>query len=100
MDWLRWQEWVGFLAVALNVGGNLLLTRKDARGWAVRLVCNVAQLAYAILIASMSLSVNALVFALINVVGVVRWRRGRGHEDTCGVLKWPRIRPCNCGRFS
>lgn len=71
----RWEELVGFAATALNIWGNWLLTDKKASGWPVRLVCNGAQLAYGVLIGSMAVSVNALVFAVINCVGMYRWRQ-------------------------
>ena len=88
---------IGFLAVGLNVVGNLMLTRKDRRGWAIRLACNAAQLVYAVLIVSPSLGTNAVVFAGINITGFVRWRRLEGHTDGCGIAK---RRPCNCGRLA
>lgn len=93
----RWEEIVGLLAFALNVAGNLLLTNKKVGGWWIRIGSNVAQLAYAVLIVSPSLILNAATFAGINVFGIVKWKRLEGHSDHCGVAK---KRPCNCGRFA
>lgn len=70
---MPWEEWIGFLAFALNVVGNWMLTNKRIGGWPVRFACNAAQLAYAILIKSPSLALSAVVFGGINVVGYVRW---------------------------
>lgn len=94
---MNWYEAIGFTAVALNVAGNLMLTRKNTRGWTIRILCNVAQLVYSVFIGSPSLAANAVVFAGINVRGIVLWRRLHGHADHCGVA---RRKPCNCGRFA
>lgn len=95
--WFRWQEWVGFVACALNVWGNWALADKNARGWWIRIASNAAQLAYALFVWSPYLIVNAVTFGGINVHGIVKWRRLDGHSDRCGVAK---KRPCNCGRLA
>jgi hypothetical protein len=94
---IDWREAVGFVAFAMNVYGNWLLTSKRMNGWWVRIACNAAQLVYACLIRSPSLAVSAVTFAAINIVGVAKWRRVIGHADHCGVAN---RRPCNCGRFA
>ena len=66
---------VGWVAFALNVWGNMMLTTKTRAGWAVRLVCNVCWLPYAVLTGAWALLANHVVFMGINVLGWVRWRR-------------------------
>ncbi len=72
---MRWEEYVGFAAFGANVAGNWLLTSKKTSGWWIRIVSNVAQLAYGMLVASPYLIVNAVTFGVINVVGIVKWRK-------------------------
>lgn len=97
MDWFRWQELVGFLAFGLNLAGNEMLTLKNRRGWHVRIWSNAAQFAYALLVWSPYLLVNAVTFGIQNLHGFARWKRMDGHADTCGVAK---RRSCNCGRLA
>lgn len=68
-------EPIGFVAFVLNVAGNWLLTDKRSSGWSIRIVSNMAQLAYGLLVRSPYLVVNAVVFGGINVRGAVAWRR-------------------------
>ena len=68
-------EAIGFVAFGLNVAGNWLLTSKSITGWQVRILSNIAQLAYALLILSPYLIVNSIVFLWINVCGLVRWKQ-------------------------
>lgn len=60
---MRVQELLGFLLFALNVVvvvvvGNIMLTSRSLRGWYVRLLANVVQIAYAYSISSPSHEVN------------------------------------------
>lgn len=101
----NWIEVAGFAAFALNVAGNWLLTAKKPNGWWVRIWANVAQLVYACLLPSPSLALNAVTFTVLNVLGAWRWKRTRGHSDTCRVghtssLLRPATLVCNCGRFA
>lgn len=90
-------ELVGYLAVGLNILGNLLLTSKSARGWYIRITSNVAQLIYALCIASWPITSNALIFMPINLLGLYRWHKlNEGHLPECRTL---RFRTCNCNRF-
>lgn len=92
------EEIIGFAAFGLNVAGNWMLTAKRQRGWIVRILANVAQVAYAACLPSPSLAMNGATFLAINVVGWRRWQAiGDGHTDKCRSV-W--FRPCNCGRFS
>jgi nicotinamide riboside transporter PnuC len=58
-----------------NVVGNMLLTRKSAHGWCVRIVSNLLWTVYAGTAASLSMNVNHGVFFLVNVYGWWKWRR-------------------------
>lgn len=66
---------VGWLAFALNVWGNMMLTTKSRAGWVVRLACNVCWLPYAVLTGAWALLANHVLFMGINVLGWMRWRR-------------------------
>lgn len=95
---MRWEEVAGFVAFGLNVWGNWLLTGQNASGWWIRIGSNVAQFAYAAMIRSPSLLLNASAFAGINIFGIVRWRRSaRGHQSWCLAMKGE---TCNCGRLA
>lgn len=83
---------IGFLAFALNVWGNLELTKVGNRGHIIRLVANAVWIAYSITCGAWALTANHIVFAGINVLGYTRWKRleqeGKivrhyGHES-CG----------------
>lgn len=66
---------VGWLAFALNVWGNVMLTTKSKSGWIVRLVCNLCWLPYAALTGAWALFANHVVFIGVNVLGWIRWSR-------------------------
>lgn len=76
-----WQA-LGWLALGLNVWGNLELTGKTTRGWIVRLACNVCWVPYSVVTGAWALLANHVLFAAINIYG---WR------------KWTRHRPCPAG---
>ena len=66
---------LGLLAFALNVWGNLELTRKSARGWYVRIVAILFWGAYGLAAASWPNIVNAATFLCINGYGLWKWKR-------------------------
>ena len=66
---------IGALAFALNVWGNLELTKQTNRGHLIRLASNACWLVYSPLVGAWALMVNHATFAAINVLGFVRWRR-------------------------
>ena len=70
-------EIVGWLGFALNLWGNLALTRYDAWGWIIRLGSNVAWVAYSANAGVWPLLANHITFAGVNVLGWIRWRRQR-----------------------
>lgn len=77
---------VGVLAFALNVWGNLELTKVGNRGHIIRLCSNACWLVYSPLVGAWALMVNHGVFAAINVLGYVRWKRllgERARVPTC-----------------
>ena len=68
-------EAIGWLSLLLNIWGNLALVHKKKHGWPVRLATNVAWIVYSAGSATLPLMANHLVFAVINVVGWIKWHR-------------------------
>lgn len=69
-------EITGYVATALNVAGNLMLTRMNVWGWVVRLLVNVLYILYAVQIESGGPMVfNHVIFVAINIEG---WRKWKG----------------------
>lgn len=66
---------IGFLAFALNVWGNLELTKVGNRGHVIRLAANAVWIAYSITCGAWALTANHIVFAGINVLGYTRWKK-------------------------
>lgn len=66
---------VGALAFALNVWGNLELTKQGNRGHIIRLTSNACWLIYSPLVGAWALMLNHSVFAAINVLGFKRWKK-------------------------
>lgn len=71
-DFSFWQV-LGWIAFALNVAGNLMLTSKGVRGWIVRLASNLFWIPYSIDTAAWALLANHLLFAVINIYGWAKW---------------------------
>ena len=68
-------EALGWIAFALNVWGNLALTKQSNRGHVIRLGSNACWIVYAPFTGAWALLINHLTFAGINMLGYVRWRR-------------------------
>jgi len=66
---------IGALAFALNVWGNLELTKQGNRGHIIRLCSNACWLVYSPLVGAWALMANHATFAAINVLGFHRWRK-------------------------
>ncbi len=67
---------LGFVAFLLNVVANLMLATKNSWGWILRLVSNVAWIAYAIhVVDGEPMVLNHIVFFGINVFAFWNWRR-------------------------
>lgn len=64
---------VGWLALALNIWGNLQLTGKGRAGWLVRLVVNFLWIAYSVDQQAWALLANHVAFVGINIWGWFRW---------------------------
>ena len=77
-------EIIGWIALALNVWGNLYLAKKTISGWLIRLACNVAWIIYSIYFRVDPLLVNHIIFAFINIYGWREWSKN--------------VYICNCGR--
>lgn len=73
VEWI--DQGIGLLAFVLNVWGNLELTKVGNRGHVIRLVANAVWITYSITCGAWALTANHIVFAGINVLGYVRWRR-------------------------
>ncbi len=68
-------EAIGWLALALNLWGNLALARKSTRGWIIRLACNVTWIIYSSVFEVWPLLVNHILFSGVNVYGFIQWRK-------------------------
>jgi hypothetical protein len=66
---------VGVVAFALNVWGNLELTKQGNRGHIIRLMSNACWLVYSPLVGAWALMANHATFAAINVLGFHRWKK-------------------------
>lgn len=75
LEQLTWKQAVGVVAFALNVWGNLELTKVGNRGHIIRLCSNAAWLIYSPLVGAWALFLNHMTFAGINVLGYKRWKR-------------------------
>jgi hypothetical protein len=70
-------EIVGFAAMATNVAGNILITRKSWHGWWVRIISILLWGAYGISDTRWPVIANAVVFFGINCYGIWAWRRSK-----------------------
>ena len=66
---------IGVVAFALNVWGNLELTKQTNRGHVIRLFSNACWLIYSPLVGAWALFLNHATFAGINVLGYYRWHK-------------------------
>lgn len=87
------KQGVGALAFALNVWGNLELTKVGIRGHVIRLASNVCWLVYSPLVGAWALMLNHSVFAAINVLGYHRWKKllkKHTHAPVCSAhdVEW------------
>ncbi len=69
------KQTIGAVAFALNVWGNLELTKQTNRGHIIRLCANACWLVYSPLVGAWALMANHGTFAAINVLGFYRWKR-------------------------
>lgn len=80
-------EIAGWAAMLLNLWGNLSLISKSKTGWIVRLVSNVGWVAYSVHTGAWALLANHLTFAVVNIVGWVRWSREDEPQPSDGKLR-------------
>ena len=67
-------EAIGYAALGLNVAGNLMHAHKNMWGWIVRLVTNVAWIAYAVQIPGGGpMWMNHAAFFAINIYAFRKW---------------------------
>lgn len=74
-------EILGWVALALNIWGNLALTKKGIRGWIIRLACNACWIPYSIYTGAWALLANHATFAVINIYGWYKWSHEL-HEES------------------
>jgi len=81
---------IGAVAFALNVWGNLELTKQTNRGHIIRLCSNACWLVYSPLVGAWALMANHATFAAINVLGFHRWRtiEARAAAKKAADEKW------------
>lgn len=80
-----WFKALGWVAFALNVWGNLELTKVGNRGHIIRLCSNACWLIYSPFVGAWALFVNHLTFAGINMLGYYRWKK----LERSGTIKRP-----------
>jgi nicotinamide riboside transporter PnuC len=68
-------EFIGWVALCLNISGNLALTQKSKIGWLIRLACNFTWIIYSFNFDVYPLLVNHIIFSFINVYGFIRWAK-------------------------
>ncbi len=74
----EWYVVVGYLAVVLNVWGNLMLANLKSAGWVVRILTNVTWIVYSIYAKDgLPVMANHLTFFAINVWGWYKWKEAR-----------------------
>jgi len=67
---------LGYFAFILNAVGNLMLARRNVWGWIVRLLTNVAWIAYAVQVTDGEpMALNHAFFLGVNLYGFQQWRR-------------------------
>jgi hypothetical protein len=77
-------EIIGWIALSLNVWGNLALAKKSNFGWLIRLACNVAWVFYSVYFEVWPLLVNHILFAGINIYGWFEWTKNI-YKCSCGI---------------
>ena len=70
---MNYIEIVGWIALSLNIWGNLALTKKSSKGWLIRLACNFAWIVYSLAFSVWPLLINHIIFAGINIYGWKQW---------------------------
>ena len=69
---------IGYIALTLNISGNMLLAHKNIWGWIVRLVTNITWILYAVQVDNGEpMALNHIIFFGINIYGFIKWRRER-----------------------
>lgn len=66
---------LGFVATILNVAGNLMLAQKRRDGWWVRIFSILFWGAYGVGAGSLPNIANAVIFLVINVYGLAKWKK-------------------------
>ena len=72
---MTFYESMGWVALALNVWGNIALAKKSIPGWLIRLACNVAFVIYSAAFSIWPLLINHIIFAGVNIYGWFEWTK-------------------------
>ncbi len=75
MSAITWGDAFGFVAMASNVLGNIMLTGKSVSGWWIRLFSITFWGAYGVWLFSWPIMINAVIFTMINCLGIYRWHK-------------------------
>lgn len=76
---MNYFETIGWLALGLNIWGNMALTQKSTKGWLIRLACNIAWIIYSSIFGVYPLLINHIIFAGINIYGWRKWKEEERH---------------------
>ena len=85
-----WQA-LGWVALALNVWGNLALTAKGSARLVIRLASNACWIPYGIVTSAWALLANHLLFSLINAYGWWKWKRKRKRKRKSSQRRGARL---------
>ncbi len=88
---------IGVVAFALNVWGNLELTKQTNRGHVIRLFSNACWLVYSPLVGAWALFLNHATFAGINVLGYYRWHKIQSAAPVASHCESCRLRDAELG---
>jgi hypothetical protein len=93
MIYVDWRQVIGAVAFALNVWGNLELTKQTNRGHIIRRTGDTSSgcpptsfwIIYSPLIGAWALLLNHITFGGINILGFIRWKKieARREGDRC-----------------
>ena len=71
---------VGHIAYASLLLGQILLTKKNTWGWALRFIGEIGWVAIGFIIGMSSIWVWGILFALIDIRGFIKWRKEKKNE--------------------
>lgn len=72
-------ELLGLLTLVLSVWGNVLINRRDRRGFAIWIASNACSLAVHWQTGVWAMSARDVIFAALAIDGMARWGRAEKH---------------------